>query len=33
VVHDQNPRAMSPKVKGFIQAQHWIQDLTPIAMG
>ena len=33
VVHDLNPRAMSPKVKGFVQAQHWIQDLTPISMG
>jgi ABC-type transport system substrate-binding protein len=32
VVHDLNPRAMSPKVKGFIQAQHWIQDLTPVRM-
>jgi peptide/nickel transport system substrate-binding protein len=27
-----NPRAMSPKVKGFVQAQHWIQDLTTIRM-
>src|SRR5215216_5934157 len=33
VVHDLNPRAMSPKVKGFVQAQHWIQDLTTISMG
>ncbi|WP_207791824.1 ABC transporter substrate-binding protein [Siccirubricoccus phaeus] len=33
VVHDLNPRAMSPKVKGFVQAQNWIQDLTPISMG
>jgi len=33
VVHDLNPRAMSPKVKGFVQARHWIQDLTPIQMG
>jgi len=32
VVHDLNPRAMSPKVKGFVQAQHWIQDLTPVTM-
>jgi ABC-type transport system substrate-binding protein len=32
VVHDLNPRALSPKVKGFVQAQHWIQDLTPISM-
>lgn len=33
VVHDLNPRAMSPKVKDFVQAQHWIQDLTPVKMG
>jgi ABC-type transport system substrate-binding protein len=30
VVHDLNPRAMSPKVKGFVQAQGWVQDLTPV---
>ena len=28
MVHDLNPRAMSPKVKGFVQAQSWVQDLT-----
>ncbi|HEX3996061.1 MAG TPA: ABC transporter substrate-binding protein [Acetobacteraceae bacterium] len=33
VVHDLNPRAMTNKVKGFVQAQHWIQDLTTITMG
>lgn len=32
VVHDTNPHAMSPKVKQFVQAQHWFQDLTTIAM-
>lgn len=32
VVHDMNPRALSPRVKGFVQAQHWIQDLTPVRM-
>lgn len=32
VVHDVNPHALSPKVKGFIQAQHWFQDLTTIQM-
>ncbi|WP_334389887.1 ABC transporter substrate-binding protein [Bradyrhizobium sp. AZCC 2262] len=32
VVHDLNPRAMSPKVKGFVQAQSWFQDLTPISV-
>ena len=29
IVHDLNPRAMSPKVKGFVQAQSWFQDVTP----
>jgi ABC-type transport system substrate-binding protein len=32
IAHDLNPRAMSPKVKGFVQAQSWFQDLTPIEM-
>ncbi|MES2024979.1 MAG: ABC transporter substrate-binding protein [Pseudomonadota bacterium] len=32
VVHDVNPHMISPKVKGFIQAQHWFQDLTTIRM-
>jgi peptide/nickel transport system substrate-binding protein len=32
VVHDLNPRALSPKVKGFVQAQHWIQDLTSVSI-
>jgi ABC-type transport system substrate-binding protein len=32
VVHDVNPRALSPKVKGFVQAQSWFQDLTPITV-
>jgi ABC-type transport system substrate-binding protein len=30
IVHDLNPRALSPKVKGFVQAQSWFQDLTPV---
>ena len=30
VVHDLNPRALSPRVKGFVQAQSWFQDLTPV---
>ncbi len=33
IAHDLNPRAMSPKVQGFVQAQSWFQDLTPIRMG
>ncbi|GAC1343780.1 MAG: ABC transporter substrate-binding protein [Acetobacteraceae bacterium] len=32
VVHDINPRALSPKVQGFVQAQSWFQDLTPITI-
>ena len=32
VVHDLNPRAMSPKVQGFVQAQSWFQDLTPVTV-
>jgi ABC-type transport system substrate-binding protein len=31
--HDLNPRALSPQVHGFVQAQSWNQDLTPISMG
>jgi peptide/nickel transport system substrate-binding protein len=30
VVHDLNPRAISSHVKGFVQAQSWFQDLTPV---
>ena len=30
VVHDTNPHVLSPKVKKFVQAQHWFQDLTTI---
>ncbi len=30
VVHDTNPHALSPKIKRFVQAQHWFQDLTTI---
>lgn len=32
VTHDVNPRAMSAKVKGFVQAQNWFQDFSPITM-
>ena len=32
VVHDVNPHVLSPKVKGFVQAQHWFQDLTTVKM-
>ena len=30
VVHDLNPRALSPKATGFVEAQSWFQDLTPV---
>jgi peptide/nickel transport system substrate-binding protein len=30
VVHDLNPRAMSPRVQGFVSAQNWFQDLAPV---
>jgi ABC-type transport system substrate-binding protein len=33
VAHDLNPSAMSPKVHGFVQAQSWFQDLTPVSVG
>ena len=33
VAHDVNPRALSPKVHGFVQAQSWFQDLTPVSVG
>ena len=32
IAHDMNPRAMTTKVKGFVQAQSWFQELTPIRM-
>jgi ABC-type transport system substrate-binding protein len=33
VAHDMNPRAMATRVRGFVQAQSWFQDLTPISLG
>lgn len=30
VVHDLNPRALGPKVTGYVEAQSWFQDLTPV---
>src|SRR6266704_5357875 len=32
VVHDTNPHALSPRIKKFVQAQHWFQDLTTIGL-
>ena len=31
-VHDLNPRALGPNVRGFVQAQSWLQDLTPVTV-
>jgi hypothetical protein len=33
VVHDLNPRGLSPRVKGFLQARNWFQDYTPVTLG
>ncbi len=33
VAHDLNPRAMSRRVRGFVQARSWFQDVTPITLG
>jgi len=32
VVHDRNPRAFSPKVKGYTPAQSWFTDLTTVTI-
>ena len=32
VVHDLNPRALSPRVQGFKQAQSWYQDFTQLTV-
>jgi peptide/nickel transport system substrate-binding protein len=32
VTHDVNARAMSAKVKGFVQAQNWFQNFSSISM-
>ncbi|WP_270934828.1 ABC transporter substrate-binding protein [Falsiroseomonas oryzae] len=31
VVHDTNPRVLGRNVRGYVQAQHWFQDLTTLA--
>ena len=33
VAHDVGPRAMAQKVRGFVQAQNWFQDLSPVSVG
>jgi hypothetical protein len=32
IVHDLKPRAMSPKVKGFVSPQSWFVDLSLISV-
>ena len=32
IAHDLNPRAMNPKVQGFVQAQSWFQDFALISV-
>ncbi len=32
IVHDLNPRAMSPKIKGFVSPQSWFLDLTLVSI-
>ncbi|WP_375408386.1 ABC transporter substrate-binding protein [uncultured Methylobacterium sp.] len=32
VVHDLNPRAMSPRVQGFVSPQSWFVDLTRVSL-
>jgi peptide/nickel transport system substrate-binding protein len=30
IVHDTNPHA--PRIKSYVQAQHWFQDLTTVGV-
>ena len=32
VAHDVGPRALAPNVQGFVQAQNWFQDVTPVSV-
>lgn len=32
IVSDLNPRALSPKLSGFVQARSWFQDIEPIVV-
>src|ERR1700736_2767884 len=32
VAHDVGPRAMSPKIRGFVQPKSWFVDFSPISM-
>ncbi|MFC0407075.1 ABC transporter substrate-binding protein [Roseomonas elaeocarpi] len=33
VAHDLNPRALSPKLRGYVQAQSWFPQLTDVHVG
>jgi len=33
VVHELNPRALSPRCGGLVQARSWFQDYTQISVG
>ncbi|MCS6890277.1 MAG: ABC transporter substrate-binding protein [Rhodovarius sp.] len=33
VVHDLNPRGLSHRVRGFVQARNWFQDYTQVTLG
>jgi ABC-type transport system substrate-binding protein len=33
VVHDLNPRGLSARTRGFVQARNWFQDYTQISLG
>ncbi len=33
IVSDLNPRALSPKVHGYVEARSWFQDITPVTVG
>jgi ABC-type transport system substrate-binding protein len=33
VVHDTNPRALSPRLHGFVQPRNWFADFTTISIG
>jgi len=33
VVHDLNPRGLSARLRGFVQARNWFQDYTQISFG
>jgi hypothetical protein len=32
VAHDVSPRAMSQKVKGFVQPKSWFVDFSPVSL-